>query len=360
VRALLVLSALLAAAAIFLALAFRADRPRLAPSGAAAPEAAPDPGNDPEPLEACDTVRLATAAGAVTALLRASDGALWIGVSGAGLERAEPGEAPRPVGEAGLAPGERMVNALAEQDGLVWAATDAGAIAWDGERRVVTLLAGSEVYALVRAHGALLAGTARGVHALSIGDGAEDLRIVGPLGEPFAATALAAGARTLWIGTAGGAYSIALSTLEAPLLFRAARWHPLAAGPDGATGVVTAVAALPGPDDGAVAGTDGAGLLRLRPAGPAAAVRLAEAAANVATAVAAAPGADADLVGTSAGLLVVRAGEALSIGRPAGIESIVLTALSARGGEVLAGTIDGAVLAVRCASLEASPSSPRG
>jgi hypothetical protein len=201
------------------------------------------------------------------------------------------------------------------------------------------------VYALARARGALLAASARGIHRISTDAEPEDLRLTGPRGEPVAATALAAGPRTLWIGSAGGAYSVALSTLDAPLLVRAARWHPLAPAPVGGMGVVTSIAASA---DGAVAGTDGAGVLRLRATGPAIAVRLADAEANVASA--AAPGAGgATLLGTAGGLLVVRPQEVgLSVGRPAGLEAVVVTALSARGEELLVGTIDGAVLGVRC------------
>jgi hypothetical protein len=289
----------------------------------------------------------------VTALLEApagqgegGDGVLWIGTFDGGLFRLVGGGLSA---VAGLRGRERFVNALARHDGLVWAATQGGVAAFDGERRALTLLSGEGVTALATAGGALYAGTARGLFRLSAGDGAEPVDAAGPSGEPLRVTALATGAATLWIGTAAGAYSLPLASAAAPLLARTARWHPLVFGdPPAETNVVTALAPLA---DGAVAGTDDGGVVRLGAGGAVAALRFADPRANEVNpgAVAAAPG-DVVLAGTQGGgVLVVRAeGAGLAARRLAAVGRAEASALRVEGERILVGAADGTVGEVRC------------
>jgi hypothetical protein len=252
------------------------------------------------------------------------------------------------VAIAGLEGRERFVNALAEHDGLVWAATQGGLVALDGERRALVFLRGEGVTAVARAGTRLYAGTARGVFRVSAERGAEPMAVTGPDGEPIRATALAATATDLWIGTASGAYSLPLASLDAPLTSRTARWHPLVFGaPGAATNVVTALAPL---GAGALAGTDDGGLVKLAPDGEVAALRLADARANEVNPGAAAGAADGVVVGTQGGGLVfARASEAgLTAGRPLGLERLAVSAVWTGGDEILAGTAEGAVIRIAC------------
>lgn len=174
----------------------------------------------PAPLPACSVAEVARLGRRVTALLVASDGALVAGTFDDGVFRLPPGEhvgwdGAAPV--AGFAGRERLVNALAEHDGLVWVATQGGLVALDGERRALAVLDGEGVTALARAGKALHAGTARGLQRISVEGGAEPVAMAGPAGEPIRVTALAASGDRLWIGTPSGAYSLALATLAAPL-----------------------------------------------------------------------------------------------------------------------------------------------
>jgi hypothetical protein len=309
----------------------------------------------------CEAVEVARVGGRVTAILEDRDGALWIGTFDAGLFRAEPppvtpaaspaderrGSPLLPVEVSGLRGRERFVNALAEHDGLVWVATQGGLLGQDGERRALTLLAAEGVTALAAA-GPLYAGTARGVFRVSAGYGAEPVEATGPSGEPLRVTALATSGSHLWIGTSSGAYSLPLATAAAPLLARAARWHPLVFGdPPAETNVVTALAPL---GDGAVAGTDDGGVVRLRPGGGVSALRFADARANEANPGAAAAVAGAAAVGTQgAGVLLVRAeGGGLAATRLAAPGRAEVSAVHAGKGRLLAGTAAGQVLAVRC------------
>jgi hypothetical protein len=277
----------------------------------------------------------------VTALLEDGDGARWIGTGELGLFRAEPGGGALAV--AGLDGAERRVNALAEQDGLVWAATGGGLVAFDGDRRVLTLLAGEDVPALVRAPGALVAATARGLFRVATGAGADRLDVAGPAGEPLRPTALAAGPTRLWIGTASGIYSLPLALLDPALLSRTARSHPLGEG-DPAEAGVTALAPL---GDGAVAGTGGGGVVWLRDDGGAVASRFEDPLADAVSPGAADACGDAALLGTAAGALVVRgAGAALAVARAGPLGRAGISALRVRGDRVLVGTTGGAVLDV--------------
>jgi hypothetical protein len=309
----------------------------------------------------CDAAEVARVGGRVTAILEDREGALWIGTFDAGLFRAGPapvtpalspadegrGSPLLPEEVSGLRGRERFVNALVEHDGLVWMATQGGLLGLDGERRALTLLAGEAVTAVAGA-GPLYAGTARGVFRISAGDGAEPVEATGPSGEPLRVTALATSGSHLWIGTSSGAYSLPLATAAAPLLARAARWHPLVFGdPPAETNVVTALAPL---DDGAVVGTDDGGVVRVRGDGRVAALRFADPRANEVNpgAAAAVPGAAA-LGSQGAGLLLVRAGgAALDAARIAAAGRAEVSAVHARGERILAGTADGRVLEVRC------------
>jgi len=315
----------------------------------------PPPAAEPL-LEAtgCEGAPLASVGQRATALLRAEDGTIWAGTFEGGLFRIAPGEPPAAV--PGLAGRERFVNALAESDGLVWAATQGGLLALDGDRRVLKLLADDGATSLARSPGgALLAGSPRGLFRVSAARGAEPVEVAGPAGEPLRVTALAAGGADLWIGTASGAYALPLAALDAPLLARTARSVPLVFGAPGAeTNVVTALA---GDASGAVAGTDDGGLVRLRGTGDPVAVRFADARARIVNAGAAAPSGEALAFGTQGGgLLFARpAGEGLAVvraGAPAGagadVSSVARDGAGVDAARWLAGMGDGTILSVRC------------
>jgi ligand-binding sensor domain-containing protein len=305
-----------------------------------------DPSLDPQPgvelaeLAGCTAREVARVSARVTALLRGADGALWIGTFDDGLYRLD-GEL---VPIDGLRGRQRFVNALAEHDGLVWVATQGGLVAFDGDRRALTVLGGEGVTALVQAGGALYAGTARGLFRVSPGRGAEDLEAVGPAGERLRVTALAAGPTALWIGTASGAYVLTLSSLEAPLgAPRTARWHPLVFGdPPAETNVVTALVPL---GAGAVAGTDDGGVVRLREDGGSSAVRFADARANEVNPGAAAAAGGAAVLGTQGGgaLVLRRERDATSAARLAALGHAEVSAVSGDGDRILVGLADGSV-----------------
>jgi hypothetical protein len=305
-----------------------------------------DPSLPPPPAQALeegpstDAIELARVGARVTALLEAASGDLWIGTYDGGLVlRAPSGEEVTPA----LSGRERFVNALAEHDGLVWAATQGGLVAFDGDRRVATLLAGEGVTALVRARRALYAGTARGLHRVEV-DGAVPVEAAGPAGEPLRVTALAVAGTSLWIGTASGAYALSLAAVEAPLLQRTARWHPLVFGePPAQTNVVTALAPL---GDVVVAGTDDGGIVRLGEDGSAACARFGDPRANEVNPGAAAASADVAVLGTQgAGVLVVRSGAgALRVVRPKDLSRGEISAVAGGASGILVGTASGAVL----------------
>ncbi len=181
--------------------------------------------------------------------------------------------------------------------------------------------------------------------------------MTGPDGEALRVTALAApggvapGEGRLWIGTSSGAYSLPLSAL-AGAGRKVAAWHPLVFGdPPASTDVVTALADMgDGNGDGAVAGTDDGGLVRLGPRGEVAAVRLTEALANQVNPGAAAGAGPALAFGTQGGgLLLVRAREeALEVARPEGLAGAAVSAVAADRTGWLVGTADGRVVRVRC------------
>jgi hypothetical protein len=351
VRARIVIAGVLSASTLGLAAARGAWRAPGRARHLAIPVLSDPSSPEPPPVELregprCAVREVARAGARVTALLVASDGALHVGTFDAGVLRVPPeGGDAVPVALAGR---ERFVNALAEHEGLVWAATQGGVVALDGERRVLALLRDDAVTALAPAGTALYAGTGRGVFRVSAEDGAVPVDAAGPSGEPLRVSALVASGGRLWIGTSSGAYAIPLAEVEAPLLARTARWHPLVFGdPPARTNVVTALAPLAG---GVVAGTDDGGAVRIGAGGLVAAARLAEPRANEVNpgAVAALQGGAALLGTQGGGLLLVRASaEGLSVSRVADGE-ISAVHVPGDGGDPLVGTAAGAVLAVSC------------
>ncbi len=302
------------------------------------------PGADLGEGAPCALAEVARVGGRVTALLLASDGALHAGTFDGGLTRfpSWPGGEGVPLALSGR---ERLVNTLAEHEGLVWAATQGGLVAFDEERRVLSQLPDDAVTALAAAGGALYAGTARGVFRISAEDGAEPVDAAGPSGEPLRVTALAASGGRLWIGTSSGVYTLPLATAEAPLLARIARWHPLVFGePPARTNVVTALAPLSG---GVVAGTDDGGIVRVKEDGAVAAMLFSEARANEVNPGAAAAWGDGVLFGTQGGgLLLARArAQGLAVVR---VERGELSAVHAAEGRVIVGRADGAILSGSC------------
>ncbi len=287
----------------------------------------------------------------VTALLQASDGALWIGTFDAGLYRAERIGAPR---EAGGALGrERFANDLAEDRERVFAATQGGLVvlSLDG-RRTNLLVPGTAVTALVRAGGRLYAGTARGL-LRATPDAAEAIPLKGPEGQLIRVAALAASGPLLWIGTADGAFSVPVADLEGGAAV--ARWQPLVFGdPPADTGVVTAIVPF---GDGALAGTDDGGLVRLSPDGGVSAVRFSDPRANEVNPLAAARWGSGAIFGTQGGGLLHATfdGGAMAVGRPRGWPVPQVSALRAGPGGLFAGAADGRVLAVECGPGERGP-----
>lgn len=312
----------------------------------------------------CALVEVARVGGRVTALLAASDGALHVGTFDGGLLRLPATGGPDPAADPAALPlsgRERFVNALAEHEGLVWAATQGGAVAFDGERRVLALLPADGVTSLAAAGAALYAGTPRGLFRLSVGGGAEPVEARGPGGEPLRVSALAAGGGLLWIGTSSGVYALSLAAAEAPLLARTARWHPLVFGdPPATTNVVTALVPLEG---GVVAGTDDGGLVRVRRDGGVSAARFAEPRANEVNPGAGAADPRGAVFGTQGGgiLLARPRGGGLAVARIARGE-VSAVRVGGAGGGILAGTAGGAVLVGTCppSGIHAQATNPPG
>ena len=347
-RAVVVASSLLAAAAVALGVLLwrEGERARhLAVPVLFDPSVPPGAPVDLVELPACRTRPRARAPGRVTALHLAGDRALWIGTFDQGVLRAPAGQAPRPVG----APEgrERFVNDLAEHEGKVWVATQGGVLVLSPEGKRLDLVEpGTAVTSLALAGGALYGGTARGLLRLSLESGVEPVEVRGPMGDPIRVNALAVSGAILWLGSWDGAYSLPVAALpRVPPL--AARWHPLVFGsPPAQTNVVTALAPL---GDGALAGTDDGGLVRISPAGIAAA-RFAEARANEVNPGAAVAFGAAAVVGTQGGGLLLASLEQgfLRVGRPRGWPEAQVSALRVTEAGLLVATTDGRVLSVEC------------
>ena len=188
----------------------------------------------------------------ISAILPRADGVVFIGTFDGGLFRFDPARDSAPREIAALDGRERFVDALAEWNGHVVAATHRGAVvlAPDGARAGV-LAAGQAVSSLAVAGDELVLGTAHGLWR-----GRDDVAVGerGPDGEILRVTALAATGDHVWIGTPDGVYEV-----RAPLRAQAALWHPLVFGSPGATSNVVTALALAG--DGVVAGTDDGGLV---------------------------------------------------------------------------------------------------
>jgi ligand-binding sensor domain-containing protein len=285
--------------------------------------------------EPSGATRAATLPGRISAILPRAGGIVFIGTFDAGLYRFDPARDARPVPVGGLDGRERFVDALTEHEGHVVAGTHRGAVvlAPDGQRLGV-VAAGEAVAALAVVDGHLVAATAHGL----LRDGAP-LGERGPSGETLRATALAATAARLWIGTPDGVYA-----LPRPLGATApvARWHPLVFGtPPARTNVVTALAPF---GDGVLAGTDDGGVVLVRDGGVAA-LPFADIPANDVNPGAMARTADAVFVGTEgAGLLRVDAALAAATrprDLPATRISAVAVAVVAGGAQLYAGTEEG-------------------
>ena len=256
------------------------------------PAAAPKAITEGAPLELKPVASLGTR---VTALLTASDGALWAGTFDRGVFRGE-----RQLDGQGR---QHFVNALVEHRGAVYAATYAGVLEYrlDGTLARVHL-PGVATEALVVHGGALVAGTVSGLYrdfALE----RSGLRV----------TALTVSRGALWVGTPSGVYEA-----------RGA-WHPLVFGPEASsTNVVLALAPW---GDGVVALTDDGGLVEVQPGREVRARRFLEARANEGN-----PGAALVVSGSAwfgtqgGGLLALNAAGAVS--RPKGWAVPVVTALA--------------------------------
>ena len=353
-RVLVAAAALLAAAAVAIGVLLwrEGDRARhLAVPVLLDPSLPPGAPVDLLELQACRTRPRARAPGRVTSLLLASDRALWIGTFDGGVLRAAPGAEARPAGDAEGR--ERFTNDLAEHQGRIWVATQSGVLALSLEgSRLERVEPGTAVTALARAGDHLYGGTSRGLLRLSLESGVEPLEVRGPLGDPVRVAALAVSGDTLWLGSADGAYSLPVSALESPPPL-AARWHPLVFGsPPAQTNVVTALAPF---GDGALAGTDDGGLVRLSPAGVGA-VRFTDPRANEVNPGAAAGFGGAALFGTQGGGLLLASLDQgfLRVGRPRQWPAAQVSALRVSQAGLLAAAADGRVLSVEC-----DPTPPR-
>jgi ligand-binding sensor domain-containing protein len=301
-------------------------------------------GATPAPLPGCAVAERTRVPGRVTALLEV-EGALFVGTFDGGVVLA----APERRAALDLDGRERFVNALAEDAGGVWVATQRGAILFKAERRVATAAPGVAVTSFARAGGALLAGTARGLVRLRPDGRFEPILLGGDDASPRV-NALAAGRSALWIGTPAGALAVPLGSDGA--LAGPARWIPLVFGvPAGATGartdVVTALAPL---GDGALAGTDDGGLVRLGPDGGVAALRLAGARDNDVNPGAMLADGERVLAGTQGGglLAVDLSAGVLAVRRPEATAALAISAVARGSSGWLAGTSDGRVLELRC------------
>ncbi|MBK7864371.1 MAG: hypothetical protein IPJ65_38375 [Archangiaceae bacterium] len=272
----------------------------------------------------CELDKLQSLGARVTALLHASDGALWSGTFDRGVFR---DGVPLPGNGR-----QQFVNALVEHHGSVWAATYGGVLEFDldGAPRGVQL-EGVAAEALVVHRDTLVVGTVRGLYRDFQLSGGADLRV----------TALTVNDDALWVGTSSGVYE------------ERGTWHPLVFGPAASsTNVVLALAPF---QRGVVALTDSGGLVDVQPGAEVRAMRFTEARANEGNAGAALVGDDGTLsFGTQGGglLTVTAAGAA----RPKGWPLPVVSALAPG----LVGDGDGDVYRYRCLTGPAAPSAMAG
>ena len=229
----------------------------------------------------------------ITALLEASDGALWAGTFDQGVFRGE-----RQLEGDGR---ERFVNALVEHQGSLWAATYRGVLEYGLDGRLKARhLDGIATEALLVHRGQLVAGTVRGVYR----DGRRD-------GRELRVTALTVSNDQLWIGTPSGVYEAG------------GAWHPLVFGPEASsTNVVLALAPW---KSGVLALTDNGGLVDVQPGREVKAWRFTEPRANEGNPGALLVAGDAVLVGTQGGGLLTL-GE--SVSRPRGWSVPIVSALA--------------------------------
>ncbi len=257
---------------------------------------------------ALETELVATFPSRVTALLEASDGALWTGTFDRCVFRGE-----RQLGADGR---QCFVNALVEHAGRVWAATYGGVLEYrlDGTLARVHL-PGVSAEALVVHEGRLVIGTVRGVYRDFVLE-RSDVRV----------TALTVSAGRLWIGTPSGVYE------------GDGTWHPLVFGPEASqTNVVLALAPW---KSGVLALTDNGGLVDVQPGREVKAYRFLEPRANEGNPGALLAAGGAVLVGTQGGGLLSFSD---GVQRPRGWRAPIVSAL-ARG---LVGDGEGRVLRVK-------------
>lgn len=251
----------------------------------------------------------------ITALLE-TNGTLWSGTFDRGVFRGDT--------QLECNGRQRFVNGLLEHEGSIWAATYGGVLeyALDGKLKA-THLPGIATEALVIHHGALIAGTVRGVYRDFVREGRE-LRV----------TALTVNGDQLWIGTPSGVYE------------GSGAWHPLVFGPEASsTNVVLALAPW---KRGVLALTDNGGLVDVQPGAEVKAYRFSEPRANEGN-----PGALLVNVGEGTVLAGTQGGGLLSfsggVSRPSGWSVPIVSALAPG----LVG--DGSGLIYRCAAADPAP-----
>jgi len=303
-------------------------------------------GTTPEPVPGCAVQERTRVTGRVTALHEAG-GALFIGTFDAGVVVATPDGRSA----LDLEGRERFVNALVEDGGGMWVGTQRGAVLFRDGRRAAVAAPGAAVTSFARAGDALLAGTARGLVRILPGGRSQPLALEGDDPTPRV-NALAASRSTLWIGTPAGALAVPLAP-DGDLVGPARRIPLVFGAPPARTNVVTALAPL---GDGALAGTDDGGLVRLGAAGTVAALRLAATRDNDVNPGAMLADGEHVLAGTQGGglLAVEVTGGASTVRRPDVTAALAISAVARGAHGWLAGTSDGRVLELRCPHAAAS------
>jgi hypothetical protein len=291
-----------------------------------------------EPDSAAALEEVTRLPGRVSALLL-SGGTLWAAGFDTGVFRLEQrGAGLAAVAVLGVAGRERFVNALAERDGRLFAATYGGILELDAGGRIARRhLPRIASEALLATDEGLLAGTAEGLFLLR-GERFEKVQLPEPLGSPRV-TALAVAGGRLWLGTVSGVRSIEWSAAGGA---SDPRWHPLVFGEQAARSNV--VLALVPWGEGVLAGTDDAGVVevgleRVR------AFESVEPRANEINPGAAAMTGGRALFGTQGGGLVAvgKRGDGLGFSRPRATETKRISALLATPEGTWLGGDDGAI-----------------